>query len=154
MPLNDFDIKKHRKLCEAVKGRIPPTDYEDLENVPEYLNSFPTESFEALLKRIDEKVMALPAISQTSADPENEAIDAFLKSGVIERIWDTRSKPQSIKPQGEGSSGSTTASPLIKEKKAPRSHSSASQRKTIRKSEKEQPINALRGRKRKQPDDY
>uniref|UniRef100_A0AC35FXV8 Uncharacterized protein n=1 Tax=Panagrolaimus sp. PS1159 TaxID=55785 RepID=A0AC35FXV8_9BILA len=83
-----FDVEKHAKLCSAVRGTIPEAGYEELLNLPALIDGQVSEDFTVLLKRIRDNVIT-PAAKTASLlpDPDNEQLDAFKKSGVIDKVW-------------------------------------------------------------------
>uniref|UniRef100_A0A914YD38 Uncharacterized protein n=1 Tax=Panagrolaimus superbus TaxID=310955 RepID=A0A914YD38_9BILA len=93
IPRPEFNIEKHTKLCTAVKGSLPESGYQELLALPQVLKNYPPcEEFTVLLERIRHRVIAPESkAAPISADPNNEQLDAFKKSGVIEKVW--------IKPQ-------------------------------------------------------
>uniref|UniRef100_A0AC34FS38 Uncharacterized protein n=1 Tax=Panagrolaimus sp. ES5 TaxID=591445 RepID=A0AC34FS38_9BILA len=93
IPRPTFNIEKHQKLCNTVRGNLPVNGYEELLDLPNVIQNYAAcEEFSVLLERIRQHVVAPQSqAAPISDDPDNEQLDAFKKSGVIEKVW--------IKPQ-------------------------------------------------------
>uniref|UniRef100_A0A914YXW4 DUF7869 domain-containing protein n=1 Tax=Panagrolaimus superbus TaxID=310955 RepID=A0A914YXW4_9BILA len=109
VPPNAFDLSKHAKLCKAVKGAMNPSDFEELVNLPKFIEeNYQPEPFEDVLKRISDKVVAENITVRVSEDPENDLVDKFLKR--INKPWEVNQRETTVnadvRPSKEKSSTS------------------------------------------------
>lgn len=80
-------MENHEKLCDDLRGTVPPQGYEELLALPQFLQDLPKpETFEELLTRIKSKVTTQPTEITLPEDVDNVEMNNFMER-MVNKVW-------------------------------------------------------------------